>query len=292
MATEGDQYSLFELPETEAGKPLVFKTFKHPLWTENKARLIARYLYFFVLITRHGAYIDGFAGPQDHDVADTGWAAKLVLESEPRFLRQFWLCEKAPEGVAALRRLQAEQAHDTRRTIEVLAGDFNRSVDQILASGMIGEKTATFCLLDQRTFECEWETVRKLAAYKQSGHKIELFYFLGTGWLPRAFAATTKNTDQIARWWGRGDWGTLSSMDGTERAQHFCRTRFQAELGYRYAYAWPIYSRGEGSGAVMYHMLHATDHDEAPKIMARAYRTATGATDPGAQGELPFEEPT
>ena len=27
----------------------------------------------------------------------------------------------------------------------------------------------------------------------------------------------------------------------------------------------------------MYHMIHATDHPEAPKLMARAYKKATGS---------------
>ena len=37
----------------------------HRVWTENKAKLIERYLLYFVFITHHGTYIDGFAGPQD-----------------------------------------------------------------------------------------------------------------------------------------------------------------------------------------------------------------------------------
>jgi hypothetical protein len=41
------------------------------------------------------------------------------------------------------------------------------------------------------------------------------------------------------------------------------------DLGYRCAQAWPIFERKEGR-RVMYYMVHATDHDEAPKLMARA----------------------
>jgi hypothetical protein len=50
------------------------------LWTGNKAMLIERYLYYFVLVTKHGTYIDGFAGPQDTDRPES-WAARLVLEA-------------------------------------------------------------------------------------------------------------------------------------------------------------------------------------------------------------------
>ena len=49
--------------------------------------------------------------------------------------------------------------------------------------------------------------------------------------------------------------------------------RFRSELGYKHVHAWPIYDKKE-AGGVMYHMVHATDHDEAPKLMARAYARA------------------
>ncbi len=52
-------------------------------WTENKAKLIERYLFYFVLVTKHGTYIDGFAGPQG---VPQNWAAQLVLETEPPLL--------------------------------------------------------------------------------------------------------------------------------------------------------------------------------------------------------------
>jgi hypothetical protein len=51
-----------------------------PIWTENKAKLIERYLYYFLMVTKHGTYIDGFAGPQEETGETANWAAKLVLE--------------------------------------------------------------------------------------------------------------------------------------------------------------------------------------------------------------------
>src|SRR5581483_7455378 len=70
-----------------AVKPLQF-----PVWTQNKALFIMKYLRYFVFITHHGTYIDGFAGPQEERESDC-WAAKLVLQSEPRWLRHFHLCD-------------------------------------------------------------------------------------------------------------------------------------------------------------------------------------------------------
>jgi three-Cys-motif partner protein len=265
------QGNLFDLPPP-GERPIKFKPARNPIWTENKAKLIERYLYYFVLITKHGTYIDGFAAPQAKDKPES-WAAKLVLESKPARLREFWLCDISRPGLKLLRELvDGQPPIKPKRRIEVVDGDFNETVTLVLARSGIKEKTASFCLLDQRTFECEWQTLQALARFKD-GHKIELFYFLGTGWLARAIKATKRRQDRIERWWGRPDWQTLSDMNSRARANLFC-TRFKEELGYKHAYPWEIFSREMG-GSVMYHMIHATDHDQAPLLMNRAYRHAT-----------------
>src|SRR5215475_12658104 len=104
MSTQGNLFS--DLPPP-SGKPIRFKPQQRPLWTENKAKLIERYLFYFVLVTKHGAYIDGFAAPQDSKNQDS-WAAKLVLESKPPLLREFWLCDISKDGIAALRSLKSK----------------------------------------------------------------------------------------------------------------------------------------------------------------------------------------
>lgn len=76
MAEQGNLFA--DLPPP-TGKPIKFTPQRRPLWTENKAKFIERYLFYFVLITKHGAYIDGFAAPQDA-MNPGSWAAKLVLE--------------------------------------------------------------------------------------------------------------------------------------------------------------------------------------------------------------------
>src|ERR1700674_493252 len=116
------QLNLFANLPPAAEKPLKFKPAERPIWTENKAKLIERYLFYFVLITKHGAYIDGFAAPQD--ATNSGaWAAKLVLESKPALLREFWLCELDPERVKLLEGLKADQPANNRRKIHVVSGD-------------------------------------------------------------------------------------------------------------------------------------------------------------------------
>lgn len=84
-----------EIPDMPESIPIEVKVKEllHPIWTENKAKLIERYLYYFVLVTKHGTYIDGFAGPQEPDKPEM-WAAKLVMESRPRWFHNFYLFDK------------------------------------------------------------------------------------------------------------------------------------------------------------------------------------------------------
>jgi three-Cys-motif partner protein len=269
-------WSAEELPEASSAAGKDFKSLRFPLWTQNKARLIQTYLRLFVYITHHGTYIDGFAAPQDAAYPET-WSAKLVLEMEPKWFRDFWLCDISAPGIKELEILKRTH-EDGKRSVRVIAGDFNKTVHQVFASGKITEKVATFALLDQRTFECDWDTVVTLSRHK-TGRKIELFYFFATGWIDRSLAAVAKPSTKarVAKWWGRPDWASLRGMDGIIRAQ-MVADRFKSELGYATATVYPIHSEEEG-GRVMYHMIHATDHPEAMRPMVRAYRKVSGRPD-------------
>ena len=263
------------------------KQIQRPVCTSNKAQLIMRYLKYFVFITKHGTYIDGFAGPQEERMCDT-WAAKAVIESEPKWMRHFHLCDHKRSQVKLLLQLRASQPQcQYDRNVEIYEGSFNDKVDQILNSGDITEKEATFCLLDQRTFECHWSTVEKLARFKTAGTKIELFYFLANSWQERAFAAQ-KQLHVPAAWWGREDWKDIRDMTRDDRRDAFV-ARFKRDLGYRSVKAWPIFGSLTG-GALMYYMIHATDHPEAPKQMSRAYRSTVSPSEPVEQQKL-FVEP-
>lgn len=288
---EQEELLPFDIPESLPVEPQV-GPIRERIWTENKAKLIERYLYYFVLITKHGTYIDGFAGPQYGDKADS-WAARLVLESEPRRLRHFHLYDIKKDQFEKLEALKGSQPppnkerKEPKRTIDVTRGDFNILVTDLLESASIRQKEATFCLLDQRTFECHWSTVRALAEYKTSGHKIELFYFLPNSWLDRSIAAL-RNTNTLKDWWGRDDWQELRRMKSFKRVECFTK-RFKEELGYRSVKPWPIFERQDGGGALMYHMIHATDHPEAPSLMSRAYKKAVLPKESQEQLELELQ---
>jgi three-Cys-motif partner protein len=111
------QLKLFDIPPlTKHEQP--FKRIQYPVWTERKAKLIQRYLYYFVLITKHGTYIDGFAGPQKADEPDM-WAAKLVIENEPRWLRNFYLFDDNLDQYECLLSLKESQPHDPKKQLFV-----------------------------------------------------------------------------------------------------------------------------------------------------------------------------
>lgn len=261
----------------------------NPVWTENKARLIERYLYYFVLVTKHGTYIDGFAGPQ-YPMKPESWAARLVLESEPPWLKHFHLFEIALPKLRPLRELRREHPD---RDIHIYPEDFNRSVARILRPEVISAKEAAFCLIDQQTFECHWTTLEALARYKErESFKIEIFYFLANEWLPRAIAGirTEEGRDSARAWWGREDWPRLADLHGPDRAG-LVAARFTDELGYASALPWPIYKR-RGSLRVMYYMIHATDHPDAPHLMARAYKNAVAPKEPLEQLALELGLPS
>lgn len=254
-------------------RSVTFRPIERPLWTKNKAKLIERYLYYFVLVTKHGTYIDGFAGPQSPDNEDM-WAAKLVIESRPRWLRTIILADINRKQVRRLEALKESQPpklrKEPKREVIVISGDFNKHVDSALSH--VKPRQAAFCLLDQRTFECSWQTVAKVARFKTQGNKVEIFYFLPVGWFARAASALKHQSEDLRLWWGRDDWGQLTNLRTRSLADVTCE-RFKTEFGYAFVHPWPIY-KSAGGGRILYYMVHASDHELAPTLMRRAYSKA------------------
>ena len=102
--------------------------------------------------------------------------------------------------------------------------------------------------------------------------------------------AAQKDTTVIEAWWGCDDWTSLRSMSRDERRDAIVN-RLRRELGYKSVKPWPIFER-ESGGAIMYYMIHATDHAEAPKFMSRAYRRAVFPLEPIEQLSIEwFDDP-
>lgn len=274
--SESNADYLFNMAVVPSNEPSQqFTYLKTNLWTENKARFIARYLNSFTFVTKHGTYIDAFAGPQHEPRKSETWAANLVMQNEPAWLRNFFLFEKEPVQVGHLKSLRKSYlaAHkDGKRTVSVITGDCNRTIPKFLAKKPIKEKEATFCLLDQRSTECSWNLVKFIAAHKGSkgGHKIELFYFLAQGWMNRALLSWKKDVPaRFRRWWGKDGLKEFVALTSNQRGQNIAE-RFKTELGYKYATPYPILKRGK-EGGIMFWMIHASDHPRATALMHNAY---------------------
>lgn len=246
-----------------------------PDQTNSKSKLIASYITKFQLVTKGGLYIDGFAAPQSRDHEES-WTARRVLEISPPRLRTFWLCDVEPRGLLQLRRLK-DQHHGkpASRRVFVMEGDLNQTVKTILRSDRLTRKAAIFALLDQRNTECHWATVKALAA-RAGGTKIELLYFLGTSWLHRSLA-TSEKAERLAgieRWWGGPGWKSLLNLKQAEIVKTVA-DRFANELGYRFVKAYPITLEQDGTKAA-FHLIHSSDHPEAPNLMDRSYLEVCG----------------
>ena len=104
--TQSDFLDLFNVPSQDIKKKL--PNFDTPLWTWNKALLIALYMKLFTYVTKHGTYIDAFAGPQHESSKSKTWAVKLVLENKPAWLRNFYLFDIKKKQVELLQKLKKE----------------------------------------------------------------------------------------------------------------------------------------------------------------------------------------
>jgi hypothetical protein len=70
------------------------------LWTDNSMMNWALYFQYFVYITRHGTYIEGFAGPQGECETES-LAAKLVLANRPAWIRHSTYATRAKRRLSA-----------------------------------------------------------------------------------------------------------------------------------------------------------------------------------------------
>lgn len=279
-------FPIDQLPVRE--KDLQLNALKHRVWTASKAQLIERYLQMFVWVTHNAIYLDAFAGPQNEDT-ETSWAAKRVINVGPKWaFRRFVFCELSPAGVTKLNELAVAESNAENRPVFVLPGDSNQRLPEHLLNNPIRDKEAAFCLFDQRTQECDWETVETVARHKMGGHKVELFYFLCTGWLERTVEALNDPGAVMPKWFGHGDWEKFYAAGRTDRA-HIMAHRFKHELGYKHAFSYPIFEDSR-SPRVMFHMIHATDHDAAPPLMIRAYNGVDGLGPRVEQQEMEWAE--
>jgi len=239
------------------------------LWTAQKSTLICEYLHLFLLLAKSGVYIDLFAGPQREKDKEY-WTIKKVMERRtkgPTF-KYFAACDLDPKQVARLQMLK-EQQKNQPFDFEIYEGDANTRIEKMLQVAPIGAKIPCFCLIDQRTLECDWATVRRISEFKTEGYKIEVLYFLAESWFNRSWKSRKDDDERVKRWWGRDNYMDFLNLPSIERAHSMC-SRFRDELRYEYAEPWTIYEHGT-TGRTMFYLIHASDHGDARRLMSEAY---------------------
>ncbi|MBC7981322.1 MAG: three-Cys-motif partner protein TcmP [Armatimonadetes bacterium] len=270
-----------------------FQMLPGAIWTHRKALLIRTYLQLFVKITRRGTYIDAFAGPQDGREDSGTWAARSVWEGNPgkgyKRIDRFELFEWDRRSAGALRKMIDATKSDGRKRV-IREGDCNIKLPDRLRESPV--KGPAFCLLDQRTDECNWDTVKFVSEHKNDPNKVEIFYFLMAGWYDRYLAALgdVGKTDRLKKWWGNADISILEKATPSRASELFV-SRFKNELGYKHVMPFPIYDNYVPSekGNVKFYMIHATDNDDAPGLMRRAYKLLALGYDPNIHQEtMPF----
>lgn len=128
---------------------------RSPLWTADKAALVASYIHHFLFVTKRGVYFDLFAAPQ---ASQEDWCVRQVLESrtkEAPAITYYATCDIDPHGVAALEQL----AQSSKVPFRVYEDDANEKIHQMLCDAPVSANMPCFCLIDQRTFQCKWSTV-------------------------------------------------------------------------------------------------------------------------------------
>jgi three-Cys-motif partner protein len=285
---------LFPVEDITATEPIKrFPRLHGQIWTHRKSLLIKLYLDLFVKVTFRGTYIDAFAGPQEeNEFNPENWSAKRLWEANPgsnrKRIDKFELFEQKPKSVKRLKNMVSSTSKD-KRSINIHEGDAN-----ILVPAFFKERTPkgpTFCLLDQRSVECHWDTVKQIASYKIKDHKPEIFYFLMASWKDRSLAKRLQcSPEEIAKWWGKDDIQTPKDLT-TEQLGAAFTEKFKKELGYKYAYSFPIWDNVnlEKKGKTKFFMIHASDHDAATNLMFSAYNKLGSGYNPKAPKTEEFQ---
>ena len=267
MSTEDDLFGPVPPAPKPDKKPAAPVQLSGRLWTGQKSRLIAEYLHRFLHVTKSGTYLDLFAGPQN-EAYDEDWSIKRVIErrDEGPNIRYFAACDNSAQQIERLEQLRATYVNRPF-TFNIYHGDANKQITKMLQEAPTN--LPTFCLIDQRTFECDWATVKSIAEYKAGDKfKIEIFYFLAEAWLDRAWKSRSDD-ERLTSWWGSNDFLKFFQQRNVYRA-HELKQRLIDEFQYKYVEPWSIHKQGD-RGRTMYYMIHASDHHRATRLMSEAY---------------------
>ena len=248
-------------------------------WTALKLEHLSAYLEAFARATtmaRQRYYIDAMAGCGECVMVRTGaptpGSARRALSARPPFTG-IHLVEMDPRSATHL-----QESMRPYKQVSVYQGDCNVVVpSQVLPK--ISRSAPTLAFIDPTGAQLTWELLKVLAGHRRGtkGEKIELLILFAfdmfiNRWMRNpavfgvldAFFGTTEWRDQLAASQSAGE-----GIDARrERFLRFYVDRLRSELKYQYVDPYGPLKKGR---RVLYHMVFATDHPVAAKIMGEVW---------------------
>ena len=256
-------------------------------WTRNKLSILAGYLPAFNVASSKKSserlYIDLMAGEPFNRDARTGeefdGSARLALSSSPPFTR-IALCEMEQKAAALEEDLRAR--YPDRDDFRVYPGDCNETIGRVLADLDQWRWAPTFVFADQQAAEIHWETLKKIAAFRDGKTKAEIWLLTSPSMIAKGVAGTNGEAfaARVDALYGTWDWrriqlardlGAISAEDYRDEMVNLQRWRLEQDLGYVMTARIPMRMP---SGMPIYDMVFATDHPAGSKIMTDLYRKA------------------
>lgn len=267
-------------------------------WTRAKLGILSDYLDAFLTASggqQERVYLDAFAGEGTGMDRLTGeefmGSARIALEAtEPGFtrFRFFELGKRAQDLEAKLR------VDYPGKDIRVYEGDCNETIPQALLDLKTVRWAPHFAFLDPDGMELGWSTIETLANHKRGYRsptsnkpefKVEAWMLFPSGGLVRTLALDSEKmspadalratalfgTDQWRAIYERRLAKTLSGGEARDEYVNLMRWRLERDLGYRWTH--PLELRNT-TGAILYHMIFATDHQAGTDIMGHIYAQA------------------
>jgi three-Cys-motif partner protein len=257
-------------------------------WTRNKLEILAGYLPALNKAAQrspHRIYLDLMAGEPENVDRDTGerfdGSPLIAMKADPPFTR-LRFCELGQVATKLDAALRAQFQGDDR--YRVIHGDCNATIDQTLAELAPFRRGLAFAFIDQQAAEVDWETIKKVAAYRQNreNRKTEIWILMSPAMIVRGVRGTNaaKFIEKVSRMYGDEDWkriqaarwrDDISPSDYRAEMVNLMRLRLQYDLRYQYTQRIPMRMP---NAVEVYDMVFATDHWAGDNIMRYLYNRA------------------
>lgn len=247
-------------------------------WTRDKLGILSAYLPAYGRACKTAGqffFVDAMAGSGLCHIKDTDeflrGSTLLALNSLPPFSVCLSL-EKDARNAAALR----SRTERFGPQAVVLEADCNLELGEAMRSH-IPRRSPTFVLLDPEGTELDWTTVQAAAAHRLGRRKAELLILFATEGMNRMLPVETEievhNERRLDIMFPPGaDWRRIwqqrrSGLTSPAEAREQYVAEYRAGL-LRLRYRTVIHRRiARTTGALVYHLLFATDDDAGERIM-------------------------